>query len=366
MLFVFLAALSVLPGIKPRIGCMEDEALASMKLLQRSLEEYHDEWQVYPDTLKALNWKRLDERGPVETAFGHSYQYRRLDDGRGYELFSVGPDLAPKTLDDVIPGQRPRYCTPFYGGYSLLGTEDYGPGHDPCSTARAQISAYHSMLRTFRTNTGHYPDSLLELNSIVHENELWGGPSMFIDPWGAPYYYARVASRYELYSSGPDGISWTSDDVVSRWVNCEEPPYSRDDRDLKLGPRYRARLLSAALCITVSRSLSELSAQIVAKSWITGKLPNALTDLIDNDSVSELRRLTDPWGQRFTYKLLPSGIKHSNSPVGFRPGCEKCPRMQGDRGFLLFSNGPDRLPNTDDDLPDGFDRKKCSQPHMML
>jgi len=93
-----------------------------------------------------------------------------------------------------------------------------------------------------------------------------------------------------------------------------------------------------------------------------GKLPKALTDLIDGENVSQVRRLTDPWGQLYSYKPLRSGVKQRVHPPMVDPDARECPRPPALDGYVLFSNGPDQLPNTHDDLVYGFDTEKCWQP----
>jgi len=358
--FVLLSAVTVFPGMSPRHGCVEDDIVKSLQRLELTLDRYYDERGTYPEELSAAIPGYAKDRGGLSSPY--SYYYRRTLNGFGYELFSVGADGAPKTLDDVVNGQPPRYCTPFDMGVSLDEYSDYGPEFLPCAIASGRISAYQRLLRTFHTDTGRYPDSLLELNSIESDGIFWRGPSMFIDPWGEPYYYARAASRYELFSYGPDGISGTSDDVVSPWVICDEPPFSRDNRNLRLGPRYRALASSAAPCAVVSRLLSLLSAEINVFRERTGRLPSTLTDLIDSDNVSEVRRLMDPWGQQYSYKRLQTREKQPERPHAIFAHCPECPGVPQQEDFELFSNGADRLPNTADDLPLYFDLEKCKRP----
>lgn len=65
-------------------------------------------------------------------------------------------------------------------------------------------------------------DELLEKPANLASEERWDGPyistpGILIDPWGNAYQY-RLAKddetvRFDLWSSGPDGVSGTEDDV---------------------------------------------------------------------------------------------------------------------------------------------------------
>ena len=38
-----------------------------------------------------------------------------------------------------------------------------------------------------------------------------------VDPWGTPYFFHQLSGHdMEIHSAGPDGIMWTSDDLVTR------------------------------------------------------------------------------------------------------------------------------------------------------
>ena len=45
-------------------------------------------------------------------------------------------------------------------------------------------------------------------------------PKVPLDPWGAPYGYRfpgkKVASEFEIYSNGPDGLENSGDDLSSQ------------------------------------------------------------------------------------------------------------------------------------------------------
>ena len=89
------------------------------------------------------------------------------------------------------------------------------------STARVRetaddISMYgEAVYRYMLDHNNTYPRSL---------NELYGGDRNYVrelekDSWGNPYNYQPPASAekadYKVWSSGPDGVSGTDDDVTS-------------------------------------------------------------------------------------------------------------------------------------------------------
>jgi hypothetical protein len=43
------------------------------------------------------------------------------------------------------------------------------------------------------------------------------GNGELVDPWGTPYFFHQLSGTdTEVRSAGPDGIMWTSDDLVAR------------------------------------------------------------------------------------------------------------------------------------------------------
>ena len=43
------------------------------------------------------------------------------------------------------------------------------------------------------------------------------GNGELVDPWGTPYFFHQISGTdMEIHSAGPDGIMWTSDDLVTR------------------------------------------------------------------------------------------------------------------------------------------------------
>ena len=80
-------------------------------------------------------------------------------------------------------------------------------------------------IERFRIGMGRYPrsiDELTERPADLTENQRWDGPyvnnpELLLDPWENPYQYAAPGKHntetYDLWSTGPDGISDNEDDL---------------------------------------------------------------------------------------------------------------------------------------------------------
>jgi general secretion pathway protein G len=69
---------------------------------------------------------------------------------------------------------------------------------------------------------GQYPDMLDQLITAPAVLGRWSGPYIgaegLRDPWGKAYHYRRPGPEgqpFDLWSSGPDWTSGTSDDITS-------------------------------------------------------------------------------------------------------------------------------------------------------
>ena len=97
-------------------------------------------------------------------------------------------------------------------------------------TAELFIRAMETPLETFNTDIGRYPTTeeglgaLLSPPPTLTNPAKWSGPYVKenvsgFDPWDNPYQYEypgrRSSTSYDLWSSGPDGISDTDDDICS-------------------------------------------------------------------------------------------------------------------------------------------------------
>jgi general secretion pathway protein G len=95
---------------------------------------------------------------------------------------------------------------------------------------KAQVASFQEALELFRADCGRYPTTAENLDALRTRPPGavgWRGPYVTreipLDPWGIPYRYvfnsARLAAFngnvYGVWSSGPDGVDRTLDDVCS-------------------------------------------------------------------------------------------------------------------------------------------------------
>jgi hypothetical protein len=75
--------------------------------------------------------------------------------------------------------------------------------------ARRELGWLRSEITAYAANVGSLPPSLNELRWRTVEQFGMGAPR---DPWGHPYRYQLGAGRFQLSSTGPDGVP-SSDDL---------------------------------------------------------------------------------------------------------------------------------------------------------
>jgi len=94
----------------------------------------------------------------------------------------------------------------------------------PVSTARVKIRGFDSVLALYHFHLGAYPTSLdnLLVRPSGEAGAKWRGPYVedagtLKDAWGRPLCYkapgVKNPGRYDLWSTGPDGMDGTKDDV---------------------------------------------------------------------------------------------------------------------------------------------------------
>jgi len=313
--------------------CEEDSVLRDMRDIQRMLDIFRKEHGRYPLSLDEHVALYPKSELPRTDQWDQPYQYRR--EGIGYVLYSFGPDRSPKTLDDVYPGWDTVLCT-------VVPWKD--PDIDdiavptPCDTADGDVHQLEYLLELFHETNHRYPTILHELNNHMVYQRRYFAESMFVDPWGEPYAYRRLSFGYELFSMGADRLANTEDDLVGGQRNvCSFPPYDSkiSDHDALIArsngwPAYDP-------CVPVLDRLDELATEIEGFRETNGRYPTVLAELYQRANTARIRTLIDPWGTAFSYRRSKSK-------------------------YVLFSNGPDRLPGTSDDLPRGSAFDRCKPP----
>jgi len=87
--------------------------------------------------------------------------------------------------------------------------------------ARTQAKMVGSAVELYQVDTGSLPpnlDALLKAPADAAAAEKWNGPYLHmsspLDPWGKPYQYEILDPKnFAIWSSGPDGITPSPDDV---------------------------------------------------------------------------------------------------------------------------------------------------------
>lgn len=119
------------------------------------------------------------------------------------------------------------------GGIFLLGLavfRAYGPAREQTSigTAEKQLEAFMAGLETYRLAVGGFPSTSQGLAALrtppadLAGPHNWAGPYLAEpvaqDPWKRPYGYRYPGKhddkRPDIWSSGPDGVDGTEDDVA--------------------------------------------------------------------------------------------------------------------------------------------------------
>ena len=162
----------------------------------------------------------LDElvgEGQAEPSFlvdqwGNRYSYRVV--GPLFELYSNGPDGVPRTTDDVWWDQY-RYVD----WDSVWNTAPVGLSADRWTMSTASDRAeyrlldLHSAIGAFFDSRREYPTALDEIIPFLAGGSCSLDHDAFADPWGQRFHYRATESGYSLFSSGPDGLPMTGDDI---------------------------------------------------------------------------------------------------------------------------------------------------------
>jgi general secretion pathway protein G len=94
------------------------------------------------------------------------------------------------------------------------------------NAARTQIGLFKTPLQTYQLNVGSLPTTAQGLDALRRPPADLPNPAKWdatldsevpLDPWGSPYHYAcpgpHNPDSYDVWSSGPDGIDGTADDI---------------------------------------------------------------------------------------------------------------------------------------------------------
>ena len=304
---VAFIAMSMAQGSTPR--CMSVQS--GLRRVREEIEEFHVRYGKYPESLDELCRAIHPSENcalayPLFDPWGHRFSYTGLFSV--YELYSNGPDGIPNTDDDVLPDEWSPGCAASPTESAIW--EEFW--FCPCRTAAWILLHVNYEIRAFYHAMNRYPTELSELPEYFRGPLENLGLYSYTDPWGEPYRYGRTLSSYVLYSSGPDQLPNTDDDIY--------PGVWPDKCILLLTERAVVTLSLLDMGIRLFHSANK-------------EYPRTLADLDIYFYGPWLSTVADPWGERYRYGRIPTG-------------------------YVLYSSGPDREPQTDDDL---FARGQASQ-----
>ena len=219
-----------------------------------------------------------------------------------------------------------------------VGQGSYVPGSDE----HRRVSNINDAIVEYVKAHGDYPASLDELCKMFPSRYCWWGT----DSWDQPFWYRPLAGGYELFSGGADHLPWTDDDVlpVLYWGNCGLVWAGTEWKDMgaiplirlpdngfygdsSWEPRADGRLASLDPRDLAGMELGRLREELVERQ-IARRLPYSLEGLGKlgiGRRREEFNQFIDPWGTRYHYEVLRWG-------------------------YDLYSYGPDRMPDTEDDV----------------
>ena len=141
---------------------------------------------------------------------GASMRAARIAAGRGRPAAAIRGDERGFTLIELLVVVIILGLLVGLVGPRLLGRV----GQSRTAAARAQIELFGASLDQFKLDTGAYPTSAQNLDSLVRNPGLdkWAGPylkknAVPKDPWGNPYQYACCPGQhgdYDLWTYGGD------------------------------------------------------------------------------------------------------------------------------------------------------------------
>jgi general secretion pathway protein G len=111
------------------------------------------------------------------------------------------------------------------GAVFLLTCNWWNPGCTNEKAARAQLTLLEGAVNTYILDVGSPPSSLDGLVTVpgdLANPTQWAGPyldkrQLPVDPWNTYFRYQKLTkTRFRLWSSGPDGVSGSADDIVAK------------------------------------------------------------------------------------------------------------------------------------------------------
>ena len=167
-----------------------------LSLLELGLTLHFLDKKEYPTGLVRLDYFQSVWLDSLWDPWGSRYQYGRTPSG--YILYSTGSDREPQTDDDVFPRPQAMECE-----------------SSPTGRSRNILALLNLGLSLFHYDRNRYPWVFTELNAIF--DGFW--LNSLVDEWGEPYRYSMTSTGYKLYSSGPDRVPDTEDDVSTLNAN---------------------------------------------------------------------------------------------------------------------------------------------------
>jgi len=205
----------------------------------------------------------------------------------------------------------------------------FGGGSSPCFWQKEDLGDIEHAVRIVRSRRGHFPATLEEVcrELPAYPWKVCGATDM----WERPYWYWRTRDGFVLLSGGPDGLPWTSDDLV---------PYG--DINICLSSRWmRLRDIRCQFapcpCSGTARTLLILEYDVRAFRMARGRLPVDLTEMnmhVRGEPGLPGAWVEDAWRQPWHF---------SSGPDSYR----------------LFSPGPDGISGTEDDVFPGVVSAGC-------
>lgn len=197
----------------------------------------------------------------------------------------------------------------------LMGVIKLGQAAMKAQELTAQLTSAQSALAAAKGTDGTYPADVSGLT-----------PPLGNDPWGRPLAYERTpdSKGYLLSSQGGDGAPGTADDVVVNPFMGQELIYA--GAYMALAGQFIDSFGGggeATEAINLSRDMLLIEALLNAAKASPEGLPPSLDKAV---GISP-KQLNDPWGQPYVYTPATDG-----------------------KSFLLKSYGPDKQPDTQDDM----------------